>query len=432
MTVNAQQASRVETQTHQRALWQPPHYVRSLAMAIPAVFLGFQISGWVFAVRALQEGRVDFRAQYTAGYLVRSGNVHRLYDYGFQLLLQNDLVSPRSVTMPFDHLAYEALFFVPFSFFRFKTAYLAFMAVNVAAVMLSILRVRRWTPSLNHIYAWLTPVMIIVFLPTAVALMQGQESVLLLLCLIIVFAFLGSGRDFLAGLVLSLGMFKFQIVLPIALLFLLWGKWRLIIGFSFSTIGLLAGSFALVGREATRAYLRLLTSMSVGLHSAADQGRLGVPPAAMPNLRGLVIGLLGNKIPSYWQQLAIAILSALVITAAFWRGRHVSARHKLLIGILAASLVSYHSLIHDMAILLLPLLVLFDECIAAVPDGPSVQRNVAAAAALLFTAPVLFCFVPTSFYITGIATCALLYAVLRWDGRSQFSYSVSVAGIVSA
>lgn len=432
MTVTAQNVSRAETRTHQRVLWHAPHYVRSLAMAIPAVFLGFQISGWVFAIRALQEGRVDFRAQYTAGYLVRSGNAHRLYDYASQLLLQNDLISPRSVTMPFDHLAYEALFFVPFSFFRFKAAYFTFLAVNVAALTLSVMKIRRWTPTLNHIYAWLTPVMIIVFLPTAVALMQGQESVLLLLFVVTVFAFLGAGKDFLAGMVLSLGMFKFQIVLPIALLFLLWKNWQLIIGFSFSTIGLLAGSFALVGREATRDYFRLLTSMSVGLHSAADQVRLGVPPAAMPNLRGLVIGLLGNRIPSFWQQLAIAILSVLVITAAFWRGRRVSARHKLLIAILAASLVSYHSLIHDMAILLLPMLVLFDECIAAVPDGPSLQRNAATAAALLFTGPVLFCFVPGSFYIVGIATCALLYAVLRLDGRSQFSYSVSVTGVVSA
>jgi len=432
MTATAQKASRVETLTHQRALWQAPHYVRSLAMAIPAVFLGFQISGWVFAMRALQEGRVDFRAQYTAGYLVRSGNGHRLYDHAFQLVLQNSLVSPRSVPMPFDHLAYEALVFAPFSFLRFKAAYFTFLAANVAALTLSILMMRRWTPTLNHIYAWLTPVMIIVFLPTAVALMQGQESVLLLLSLVIVFAFLGSGRDFLAGIVLSLGMFKFQIVLPVALLFLLWKKWRLILGFSFSAISLVAGSFALVGREATRAYIRLLTSMSVGLHSAADQVRLGVPPAAMPNLRGLVVGLLGNEVPGFWQQLAIAILSILVITAAFWRGRHMSAGHKLLIAVLAASLSSYHSLIHDMAILLLPMLVLFDECIAAIPDGPSVKRNVATAAGLLFTAPVLFCFAPTSFFIAGVATCTLLYAVLRWDGHSQFSYSVSVTEVVSS
>lgn len=430
MTLTAKNASRAETRS-ERALWQAPHYVRSLAMAIPAVFLGFQISGWVFAARALQQGRVDFRAQYTAGYLMRSGNAHRLYDYGLQLLLQNDLISPRTVTMPFDHLAYEALFFVPFSFFGFKVAYFTFLAVNIAALTLSILKVRRWTPKLNHIYAWLTPVMIITFLPTAVALMQGQESVLLLLFFVIVFACLGGRTDFLAGIVLSLGMFKFQIVLPVALLFLLWKEWRFILGFSFSAIGLLAGSFALVGREATRAYLLLLTSMSVGLHSAADQVRLGVPPAAMPNLRGLVIGLLGNEIPGFWQQLAIGILSVLVITVTFWRGRHLSAEHKLLIAILAASLVSYHSLIHDMAILLLPVLILFDECITAVPDGPWVQRNVATAAALLFTAPVLFCFVPTSFCIVGIATCALLYAVLRRDGRSQLSYSVSVAGAVS-
>src|SRR5215813_10093604 len=104
----------------QSSTWEAPHYVRSLAMAIPAVFFGFQISGWVFAVRALREGRVDFRAQYTAGYMLRSGNAQRLYDYATQFLMQNSVVSPRSATMPFDHLAYEALFFAPLSFLRFK------------------------------------------------------------------------------------------------------------------------------------------------------------------------------------------------------------------------------------------------------------------------------------------------------------------------
>jgi hypothetical protein len=162
-------------------------------------------------------------------------------------------------------------------------------------------------------------------------------------------------------------------------------------------------------------------SMSVGLHSAADQAKLGIPPTAMPNLRGLVIGSLGDMVPRSWEQLLVLGLSALVIVAAYLRGRRSPVPLQLLIAIMAAALVSYHSLIHDMTILLLPLLVLFNLCVTAIPDGPAARRNVAAAAALLFTAPVLFCFAPASFFIAGLATCALFYTGLRWNELSQFS-----------
>jgi glycosyl transferase family 87 len=384
-------------------------------MAIPAVFLGFQISGWVFAVRALQEGRVDFRAQYAAGYMLRAGDAHRLYDYAAQFPVQNSLVSPRTATMPFDHLAYEALLFAPFSLLRFKAAYVAFLVLNLAVLFASILMIRRWTPTLNQLYPWLTPVMIVVYLPTAIALMQGQESALLLLCLVACYAALANGNEVAAGIVLSLGMFKFQIILPIALLFLLWRRWRFVLGLLVSTVGLLLISFALVGMEAARSYIGLLMSMSVGLRSAADQVRLGVPPAAMPNLRGLIIGSLGHNVAGSWEQIAIVVLSTVVIVAAYAGGLHWSCTGKLLIAIVAAALVSYHSLIHDMTILLLPLLVILDGSIVSIPAGPPARRNLAISAALLFVAPVLFCFVPENFFIAGLATCVFFYAVLHWN-----------------
>jgi glycosyl transferase family 87 len=414
MPVSSEPARASGPADHQSSTWQPPHYVRSLSMAIPAVFLGFQISGWVFAVRALREGRVDFRAQYTAGYMLRSGNAHRLYDYATQFLVQNRLISPRTATMPFDHMAYEALLFAPFSFLRFKAAYLAFLVLNLASLFMSIVMIRRWTPTLNQLYPWLAPVMILAYLPTAVALMQGQESALLLLDLVVCYAALTNGDEVIAGIVLSLGMFKFQIILPIALLFVLWRRWRFVWGFSVSTIGLLLISFALVGMDAARSYLCLLMSMSVGLRSAADQVRLGVPPAAMPNLRGLVIGFLGHRVPVPGEQVTIGVLSAIIIAAAYVRGRRWPSTGRLLIATVAAALVSYHSLIHDMTILLLPLLVVLNGSITSIPAGPAALRNVAILATLLFVAPVLFCFVPASFFIVGLATCAFFYAVIQW------------------
>ena len=393
--------------------WNPPHYVKSLALAIPAVFLGFQISGWVFAMLALQQGRTDFRTQYTAGYMMRSGNAYRIYDYGAQLLFQNQLVGARDVALPFDHLPYEALFFVPFSYLSFKAAYFAMLVFNLVVLALSVRLMRRWTSTLG-IYPWLSSVMVIVFLPTAVALMQGQDSILLLFCLTAAFVALEGGHEFLAGVLLSLGLFKFQIVLPSALLFLLWKRWRFSAGFSLSAAMVVASSLVLIGREAATSYFRLLLSMSMGLSSPADQSRLGTPPATMPNLRGLVFGLLNNRLPMTWIQIVILTISAICLVAAYIGGSKARSGNSLLIAILAGAAVSYHFHLHDMAILLLPILVWLDQCIPALPDGDLHQRRVAQFAALTFTAPVIFCFSPGHFYLAALVICGFLFVVLQW------------------
>jgi hypothetical protein len=424
MTVSQQQQP-TSQQDHVARVpaWDPPHYVKSLSLAIPAVLLGFQISGWVFAMLALQQGRTDFRSQYTAGYMVRSGNAHRLYDYGSQLRFQNQLVGPRDMALPFDHLPYEALLFVPISYLSFRAAYFAMLAFNLVVLALSVRLMRTWTSTLDGIYPWLSSVMAIVFLPTALALMQGQDSILLLFCLTAAFWALEGGREFLAGVLLSLGLFKFQIVLPIALLFLLWRRWRFSAGFSVSAAALVATSLVLIGWEAATSYVRLLLSMSMGLSSTVDQARLGTPPSIMPNLRGLVFGLLNNRIPAIWVQVVVLALSAICLMAAFIGGSKARKASSLLIAILAGAEVSYHFHLHDMTILLLPILVWLDQCIPATPDGDLRQRRVAQLAALLFIFPVIFVFAPGHFYLTAPVICGFLFVALRWK-RSEEDFEM--------
>jgi Glycosyltransferase family 87 len=415
MTISQQQHSASpQGQVARVPAWDPPHYVKSLSLAIPAVLLGFQISGWAFAMLALQQGRTDFRSQYTAGYMMRSGNAHRIYDYSAQLFFQNRLVVARDMALPFDHLSYEALLFVPFSYLPFRAAYFAMLAFNLVVLALSVRLMRRWTSTLDGIYPWLSFVMAIVFLPTALALMQGQDSILLLFCLVAAFLALEGGREFLAGVLLSLGLFKFQIVLSIALLFLLWKRWRFSAGFSLSAAVLVASSLALIGREAATSYFRLLLSMSMGLSSTVEQSRLGTPPAIMPNLRGLAFGLLNHRLPMPWIQTVIVVLSAICVVAAWIGGSRTRKGSSLLIAIPASAAVSYHFHLHDMTILLLPILVWLDQCIQAVPHGDLHQRRVAQFGALLFTFPVIFGFAPGHFYLTALVICGFLFVALRW------------------
>jgi len=81
-------------------------------------------------------GRADFRSLYAAGYMVRSGDAHRIYDIDRETEVQSQLVPLRGV-LPYLYPAFSALLFVPFSLLRWRIAYYAFFAVNFLLLWLS-------------------------------------------------------------------------------------------------------------------------------------------------------------------------------------------------------------------------------------------------------------------------------------------------------
>src|SRR5712692_626516 len=269
----------------------PPFYVKGLALGIPAILLGLQISGWIFFIPVITHGHVDFRQLYTGGYMLRSGHARELYDYDAQRTFEDRLVSPEQIALPVNHLAYEELLFVPLSLLKFRAAYFAFMAVNLALLAVSFRLLRPWMDNLAEVSRWLPAAMFLVFIPVVVALMQGQDSIVLLTLLAAAVVSLDRGREFAAGFFVGLGLFKFQIVIPIALLFLAWRRWRSSAGFALSGAAAGAVSLWLVGLAQAVVYVRSLFSMSVALNSPLDQYRYGIVPSSMPNLRGLIYGL---------------------------------------------------------------------------------------------------------------------------------------------
>jgi len=82
-------------------------------LGLSPILIGLQIIVVVVFIPLAMRGGTDFRQLYTAGYMVRAGYSSRLYDYNVQKDLQNKLVSPAQIALPFNHLAYEALLFAP-------------------------------------------------------------------------------------------------------------------------------------------------------------------------------------------------------------------------------------------------------------------------------------------------------------------------------
>jgi hypothetical protein len=114
------------------------------------------------------------------------------------------------------------------------------------------------------------------------------------------------GHELAAGALVGLGLFKFQIVVPMALLFLAWRRWRFFAGFAFSAAAGIGSSLLLVGFGQMKVFAQSLLSMSVKL-STTGQFMYGIRPNYMPNLRGLTFGVAGRHLSSSTPQLLIVV-----------------------------------------------------------------------------------------------------------------------------
>jgi hypothetical protein len=395
------------------------YYVRALALGIPAILLGLQISGWIFFIPVIRNGHFDFRHLYTAGYMVRTGHAHELYDYQREKQFEDTLVSREEIALPFNHPAYEALLFVPLSFFTFKQAYFMFLAFNLAFLAAAYQILRPYIDNLQLAWRWLGPAMFMTFLPNVAALMQGQDSILLMALFSGSFVMLLKKREFLGGLLLGLALFKFQVVLPVAVLFAIWRCWSVIAGLSLSGAAVAALSVALVGISQVNTYAHSLFAMGIGLSSKAEQFRYGISPSSMPNLRGLAFGLLQDRLPGGWIQIAIVGISGVLLLFAARSGVDKSNSDRLLLAIVTSVLVSYHLLIHDMGVLLVPITVLISKHLfSEATGGPG--RDQLRAAALLFVSPIWMSFAPNLFFVISAASLVLfLVLTLKvWEAAS--------------
>jgi hypothetical protein len=348
----------------------------------------------------MARGYGDFSAFYTAGLLARRGLGRQLYDRGKQWQVQQEFASEvaiRKGPMPFIRPPFEALVFVPLSFFSYPMALALWSAFKIAllCITFSVLSAIKPFP---HIYpAWFKTVLCLGFFPVFLDFYQGQDAVLLLLLAVLALKCLTVGRDVAAGALLALGLFKFQFVIPMIIVLILAGRARVLAGFVSSALLLAAASCVVAGPGALYEYpaylLQLNRSPGIGMVTAQS----------MPNLRGLLTAWVGRAPypgPIHWVLLPIAV-AALAYTAWLWRSRRRSELRALSLGyslaITVTILTSYYAYSYDMTLLLVPLLLIAADFRES-PHFLSPSRGLLSASFLLLI-------------------CAPLYwaLILRWD-----------------
>ena len=354
-------------------------------MALPAIMLGWQISGWIFFLPAAMHGRADFRQLYTAGYMIRTGHSGELYDFAAQQRFQDAVVSPQPSPLPFIRPAYQALLFYPFSFVPYKIAYFLFLALNLVLLGVSFRMLRPRLMNLAGVWKPLPLAMFISFIPTGVALMQGQDSILLLLLFSATLLSLERDAEFLAGVLTGFALFKFQIAIPVAILFFFWKRWRFLGGFCVSGGALALLSVWIMGLAQAMTHLRLLLSMQTGIRSGPAQLQFPIQLKKMMNLHGLVYGIGEGHIGL--RTITLLALSASIVFFCWvgFAGFRLRRDDQFKAAIASAVVVSYYMFVHDLVILLIPVTLILSETISF----RGKRAWLAVLATCLFLAPAL-------------------------------------------
>ena len=348
------------------------------------------LHGFVFFQlrKQIAGGYPDFTIFYTAGKCLREGLGRRLYDPATQWRLQQSFaanVQNRQSPLPYNHPPFEALLFAPLAAMPYSRAYTVWALINILLLVLFWRLIRRRLPLLNQFSAALPLAAVFAFFPVFVAVLQGQDSILLLaLCTLALLA-LEAERDFSAGVCLALGLFRPQLVLPMAAVLLLRRRWQAVAGLGAGGCALALISAGVVGWQELFAYPGYL------LHLNANLAGSGIQPRDMPNLRGMLFRLLGGD--TAWVSGLVAAGSLALVGLAAWKWSAEARQPDFDMGfgltVTVAALVSYHMLAHDLSLLLIPLL-LAAEWLLRERTGGAARRLVVAAIAVMFLSPLYF------------------------------------------
>lgn len=294
---------------------------------------------WI-SLRQSGLGTSDFIQFYRAGIMVHSGQGAHLYDAN----LHPGMRWEQGYAKP----PFETLFYVPLAFFSYSSAYRIWTFVNLALLGLIFFLLRTYGPPFG--LAERLFLLAAAFHPVLAVVLQGQDSLWLLLAYVLAFLALKGRRDFSAGLALGVALIKPQLVVPFALLMLLRGYWKFIAGLAVSASVLAIISVLIVGPAVAANYPLMLLHIN-------DQERLTfhVSPENMPNIRGLFTLLLGALVSPLALNLIIAAVSVgFLVWAKRVKSRLLPFDLQFAILLLVTILVSFRLLLHDLSLLILP------------------------------------------------------------------------------
>ena len=362
----------------------------------------------------------DFTAYYRGGLIIRQGNASRLYDLGEQARIERQLFN-RGDFLIDPHPPFEALWFAALARLSCVKAYVLWGAINVLLWLFFQHLLRPHTPIPRNSYRYF--LLCSLFFPLWAALIQGQTSVLLLLLFSLTFVFLKRGKDFRAGVFLGLGLFKFPVVFPFALICFLRSKWRLMAGFAAAASLLGVLSVIAVGPVGVRSYANLLIDIVRNPDTPAYGGMRAWEK--MPTVKGFFATLLTGRLGTVYISVLVAAVSASLVLFAAWRWRQEDGdRGGNSLGLMFAAALAVsqvaapHLYTHDLSLMLLAVLLVIGSSQWSEESGQRVVLT--AVIVILYTPPVYVLLLPwKAMYILAPVLVAFALAAISLARKAE-------------
>ncbi|HEU4510852.1 MAG TPA: glycosyltransferase family 87 protein [Pyrinomonadaceae bacterium] len=303
---------------------------RPLAIA----FIALQIVLYAAAWRTVLPKESDFPAFYSAARIWEEGR--NPYDLEAQCSKQVPIRG--EPCLPFAHPPVLLPLIALISTDDFVASYYRWTIVLLIVALICVL------PFYRIAGDWKMAVQSILFLPLVISIALGQDTVFILLGVLLWLWLLLEGRDFWAGLALSLAVVKPQIAVLLGIP-LLFARPKAFAGFFAGGLALTLYSFALVGAEGFRGLLNIVRVMSQG------QG-FGVNPQHMISVTGLLVRA-GLSASWSWIFLVLALITISVLWLKFG-----ITRQTVSVAIVLALFCAPHLHLHDLSLLSAPILFL--------------------------------------------------------------------------
>ena len=295
----------------------------------------------------------DFGDCYTGAYIYLHHPRQMLYDVHLQMETEKHLFNIPDAQLakrflPWNHLPYELLLYLPLAALPYGVAFFTWNVISVA-----LLAFTAW------LLADLLPIkydgktiffIALAFFPVTDCFLSGQDTMVTLALFAICLWCLRNKRDALAGVALGLCLFKFQLVLPIIGVMLLRRAWRLIAGFLSCGVALTIISTIMVGYAGMKGFVHMLLTGESGAIACID-------PVTMPNIRGLLTVVTGLTPQAVF--IATLVSSTLLLLLTVHQAKTFPKPYDVLaICMCFVALVSFHTNVYDLSILLLPIVLL--------------------------------------------------------------------------
>jgi len=305
------------------------------------------------------EGYGDFASFYASALIVREGRGNELYNYNTQREIQRPLfptVETREDALPYVHMAYETLIYVPLTFLSYSKAVGLWMFINLFMLAMVSACLPLNPPFQKKTLRISLLLSMLASFPVLVTLIQGQDCIILLLLYSLAFICLKKDRPALAGGILAFGLFKFQLVLPFVGIFLLERQWKFISGFVAASIVPIISSLYIAGTGGTLEYLRFLLRFS-----QSPLGQFEIEPSKMPNIRGILYTVLSGLLSHRFLFIATVIGSIAIVVWAIRTSRSAPLEVRFALAMLVSLAVSYYLMVYDLALAVLPLFIMINQ-----------------------------------------------------------------------